>query len=98
MSTPNPVLAAVSPEVLAILQALEAFDNAMGPNIAAWPLNFPPAKLTLDGAVLKQLQNLSPSLGGLAVTEVNGLWASLAAKVTAATTTTTSSTTTGAAS
>lgn len=92
MSTPNPVLVAVSPEVLAILQALEAFDNAMGPNITQWPLNFPPAKLTLDGAVLKQLQNLSPSLGGLAVTEVNGLWASLAAKVTAATTSSTAAT------
>jgi hypothetical protein len=86
MSTPNPVLVQVSPEILAVLQALEAFDNAIGPDPAKWALNFPPAKLTLDGAVLKQLQLVAPALGGLAVTEVNGLWANLASKVTAATT------------
>lgn len=89
MSTPNPVLVAIAPQVIAILQALENFDNAMGPDPTKWPLNFAPAKLTLDGAVLLQLQNLAPSLGGLAVSGLNGVWAGLIAKVTAATTPTT---------
>ena len=86
MSSPNPVLVAVKPEILAIIAALTAFDNAMGPDITKWPQNFPGAKLILDGTVLQQLVAAEPALGGLAVSGLNGVWAGLAAKVTAATT------------
>jgi hypothetical protein len=85
MSTPNPVLVAVAPEIQAMLKALEAFDNAMGADPTKWALNFPGAKLILDGSMLQQLVAVAPALGGLAVTGLNGFWAGLAAKVTAAT-------------
>jgi hypothetical protein len=83
---PNPVLVAVAPEIQSTLKALEAFDNAMGTDPAKWALNFPGAKLILDGSMLQQLTAAAPALGGLAVTGLNSFWAGLAAKVTAATT------------
>ena len=85
MSNPNPVLKTVAPEIYGIIQALVAFDNAMGPNPADWVGNFAPAKLTLDGAVLKQLQLAEPALAGLAIASANSFWMSLASKVQAAT-------------
>ena len=85
MSTPNPVLKTVAPEIYGIIQALVAFDNAMGPNPADWVGNLTPAKLTLDGAVLKQLQLMAPALAGLAISTANSFWEGLAAKVQAAT-------------
>jgi hypothetical protein len=86
MSTPNPVLVTVAPEIQNMLKALEAFDNAMGADPAKWAVNFPGAKLILDGTMLQQLTAVVPALGGLAVTSLNGFWAGLAAKVTSATT------------
>ena len=86
MSNPNPVLVAVAPEIQAMLKALEAFDNAMGADPSKWVLNFPGAKLILDGNMLQQLTAVAPALGGLAVSGLNAVWAGLAAKVTAATT------------
>jgi hypothetical protein len=85
MSSPNPVLVAVKPEILNIIDALTAFDNAMGPDFTKWGQNFPGAKLILDGTVLQQLVAAEPALGSLAVTGLNGIWAGLAAKVMAAT-------------
>jgi Transglycosylase SLT domain len=85
MSTPNPVLVTVAPEIQGILAALTAFDNAMGADPAKWAGNFPGAKLILDGTMLQQLTAVVPAFGGLAVSSLNGLWASLAAKVTTAT-------------
>ena len=95
MSTPNPTaaapaaqpnaaLVAVAPEIIAMLQALVTFDNSMGTDPSKWLWNFAPAKLILDGTLLKQLQLMEPALAGVAITEVNGLWASLIAKVQAA--------------
>jgi hypothetical protein len=86
VSTPNPVLVTVAPEIIAIMQALEAFDNAMGPNPADWVGNLTPAKLTLDGAVLKQLQLMAPALAGLGISELNSVWSGIISKVQAATT------------
>jgi len=87
MSTPaNQVLVAVAPEIQAVLQALTAFDNAMGADPQKWVANFPGAKLILDGTLLQQLTAVAPALGGLAVSGFNGVWAGLAAKVTAQTT------------
>jgi hypothetical protein len=88
MSTPNAALVAVAPEILNMLTALEAFDNAMGPDPQKWITNFPGAKLILDGTLLTQLTAAVPALGGLAVSGLNSVWAGLAAKVTAATATT----------
>ena len=85
MSTPNPVLVAVAPEIQNILTALTAFDNAMGADPAKWALNFPGAKLVLDGTLLTQLTAVAPALGSVAITGLNNVWAGLAAKVTAAT-------------
>ncbi len=85
MSTPNPALVAVAPELYGVIQALTAFDNAMGPDPTKWLQNFAPAKLILDGTVLKELVSMEPALGGLAIAEVNGLWSSLAGKIQAAT-------------
>jgi hypothetical protein len=85
MSTPNPVLVAVAPQIQAMLKALEAFDNAMGTDPQKWAVNFPGAKLILDGNMLQQLTAVAPALGELAVTGLNNIWAGLAAKVTAAT-------------
>jgi len=85
MSSPNPVLVTVAPEIQAMLKALEAFDNAMGVDPEKWMANFPGAKLILDGTMLQQLTAVVPALGGLAITSLNGFWAGLAAKVTAAT-------------
>jgi hypothetical protein len=87
MSTPNPVLVTVAPEIQGILAALTAFDSAMGPDPAKWAGNFPGAKLILDGTMLQQLTAVVPAFGGLAVASLNGLWARLSAKVTTATTT-----------
>ena len=86
MSTPNPILVTVAPEIEGILAALTAFDNAMGADPAKWAGNFPGAKLILDGTVLQQLTATIPAFGGLAVSSLNGFWAKLAAKVTAAST------------
>jgi hypothetical protein len=85
MSTPNPLLVTVAPEIQNMLKALEAFDNAMGVDPQKWATNFPGAKLVLDGTMLQQLTATVPALGALAITGLNGFWAGLAAKVTAAT-------------
>lgn len=87
-SEPNPALVTVAPEILTIIKALEAFDNAMGPDPEKWRANLPGAKLVLDGTVLQQLVAMVPALGGLAVSSLNGFWAGIAAKVTSATTAT----------
>lgn len=86
MNAPNQALVAVAPEIQNMLAALTAFDNAMGADPAKWALNFPGAKLILDGTLLTQLTATAPALGGLAVSGLNSLWAGLAAKVTAETT------------
>lgn len=85
MTTPNPILKTVAPELYGIIDALTAFDNAMGPDPTKWVQNFAPAKLILDGTVLKELVAMEPALGGLAISEVNGLWGNLASKIQAAT-------------
>lgn len=66
MSTPNPLLVAAAPSMIAALQAIQQFETDIGPNPAMWVANLPGAKLKLLGALALQLPELATS-------EVTGL-------------------------
>ena len=81
MSTPNPILGAAAPELIAIIKALQSFNAAMGPDPAKWALNFPGAQLILTGTVLNQLPLLATAEGGVAITQLDNVYAGWIAKL-----------------
>lgn len=83
MLNPNPFVSAALPGLIAVVTALEAFDNAMGPDPAKWGLNFPGAKLILTGTVLQQLPVLATAEGGAAIAGLNGVYAGWITKLQA---------------
>jgi hypothetical protein len=76
MSTPNPVLQAAAPSLIAALQAIKQFIADMGTDPTKWALNFPGAELKLVG----QIDLLLP---GLLVAEGSAVETSLNAKIDA---------------
>lgn len=61
MSTPNPVLVAAAPSLIAALQAIQQFETDIGPNPTQWVLTLGPAKLKLLGALGLLLPGLEQS-------------------------------------
>jgi hypothetical protein len=83
MSTPNPLLTAAAPELIAVIKALQAFNAAMGPDPTKWALNYPGAQLILTGTVLNQLPLLATAEGGVAVTQLDSIYAGWITKLSA---------------
>ena len=71
MSTPNPALVAAAPALISVLQALQQFETAMGPNPLMWVANYPGAKLQLVGAVMLQFPALATAEGGVVENLIN---------------------------
>jgi len=82
MSTPNPILTAAAPELIAVIKALQAFNAAMGPDPAKWALNFPGAQLILTGTILTQVPVLATAEGGAAITQLDNVYAGWITKLT----------------
>jgi len=82
MSTPNPVLTAAAPELIAVIKALQAFNAAMGPDPAKWALNYPGAQLILTGTVLQQVPALAAAEGGAGMTALNTVYEGWITKLT----------------
>ena len=59
MSTPNPVVTAAVPEVVAVLQALQAFVTNLGTDPAQVAIKFPGALQVLIGQIELQLPVLA---------------------------------------
>lgn len=74
MSTPNPLIEAAIPSVIAALQAVKQFSVNMGADPAQWALRYPGASIALLG----QLELLVP---GLAVAEGGSVQSAVNAKV-----------------
>jgi len=72
MSTPNPVLQAAAPALVAMLSAVQQFINDMGADPAKWLLNYPGAKLKLVGSIGLQLPQLATAEGGALESFING--------------------------
>lgn len=70
MSTPNPVLVAAAPSLIAALQAFKQFETDMGP-ATQWVVNYPGAKLKLLGALALQLPEIAIAEGSALETIVN---------------------------
>lgn len=66
MSTPNPALVAAAPSLIAAIQAIQQFENDIGPDPTKWVLTVEPAKLKLLG-------NLGLLVPGLEGAEVSAL-------------------------
>lgn len=71
MSTPNPILAAAAPELIAIIKAIEQFNASMGPDPTQWVVKFPGAQTVLVGTVLLQLPAIATAEGGALQTLLN---------------------------
>jgi hypothetical protein len=64
VSSPNPVLKAAAPSLIAALEALQQFETDMGPNPLEWVVNYPGAKLKLLGNIALQMPQLATAEGG----------------------------------
>ena len=84
MSTPNPLLTAAGPELIAVIKALQAFNAAMGPDPMKWALNYPGAQLILTGTVMQQLPTLATAEGGLAISQLDNVLSGWITKLTPA--------------
>lgn len=71
MSTPNPVLHAAAPELIAMIQAVSAMVTTMGPDPSQWAIKFPGALLSLNGAILSQLPTLAAAEGSALQATIN---------------------------
>ena len=86
MSTPNPVLVAAAPSLIASLQALQTFVTDLGPDPVQVPLRFPGASAKLLGSLELQLPALLASEYGAAQAVVNTQIGSLITKLQTAVT------------
>jgi hypothetical protein len=84
MSTPNPILVAAAPSLIAVLNAIKAFNLNIGADPTKWALTVPGALTILVGTVQLQLPEVAQAEAGLLQTDVNtkidGWIASLQAK------------------
>jgi hypothetical protein len=71
MSTPNPIAAAAAPSLIAVLEAIQAFNTNIGANPAEWPLKVPGAFTVLLGTVQMQLPALAAAEAGTLQADVN---------------------------
>jgi hypothetical protein len=75
----NPIIAeieaAAAPSLIAVLQALQQFDAAMGNDPLQWPVKYPGAKLILAGTVMSQLPTLAQAEGGVVTSSLNSVYA-----------------------
>ena len=71
MSTPNPILVAAEPSLIAILQALKAFNVNIGADPTKWPLTVPGAFTILVGTVQLQLPSVAAAEAGALQADVN---------------------------
>jgi hypothetical protein len=71
MSTPNPIVTAATPSLIAVLQALQAFIVNMGTNPAELAIKFPGAVQVLIGTVEMQFPALASSELGALQTDIN---------------------------
>ena len=85
MSTPNPVLEAAKPAILASLQALQTFLTNLGTDPAQVAVKLPGAAQVLLGTIEMQLPGLAASELGAVQADLNAKIAALTAKVNAAT-------------
>jgi hypothetical protein len=70
MSTPNPVLVAAAPSMIAALKAIQQFETDMGP-ATQWVANYPGAKLKLLGALTLLIPQVAIAEGGALETIIN---------------------------
>jgi hypothetical protein len=86
MSTPNPILVAAAPSLIASLQALQTFLTNLGTDPAKVAITFPGALQVLLGTLEMQLPGLASSEFGAVQAAANAriaaLITSLQAKVT----------------
>ncbi len=82
MSTPNPVLSAAAPELIAMIKALQQFNADMGTNPALWGVNFPGAKLKETGAIMLQVPALATAEAGAGLTALDNVYAGWITKLT----------------
>ena len=61
MSTPNPIVVAAAPSLIAAIKAIQQFETDIGTDISKWPLTVPAAKLKLLGALALLLPGLETS-------------------------------------
>jgi hypothetical protein len=71
MSTPNPIVTAATPSLIAVLQALQAFITNMGTDPATLAIKFPGAVQILLGTVEMQLPLLASSELAAVQTDIN---------------------------
>jgi hypothetical protein len=81
VSTPNPIVSAVAPELIAVIKALQSFNGAMGPNPLLWATNYPGAKLILTGTILQQVPALALSETSFLVTQLDNIYAGWVTKL-----------------
>ncbi len=67
----SPIEQAAIPSAVALLQAVQAFIGNMGTDPAQWPLKFPGALVTLQGAVMLQAPLLANAEGAAVTAQVN---------------------------
>lgn len=84
MSTPNPVVTAAAPELIAILKAIQVFNTTMGPDPTQWVVKFPGAQTVLIGTVLLQVPALATAEGAALQTGINNTLNGWIAKLTPA--------------
>lgn len=63
-STPNPMLVAAAPSLIAAIKCFQQFETDMGANPLLWPGNYTPAKLKLVGALGLLLPGALTAEGG----------------------------------
>jgi hypothetical protein len=85
MSTPNPILVAAAPSLVASLQALQTFITNLGTDPAQVAVKFPGALQVLLGTLEMQLPGLAASEIGAVQTTANAKIASWIASLQAAT-------------
>ena len=82
MSTPNPLVTAASPELIAVLKAILQFNANIGADPAQWPLKVPGAFTVLLGTVQLQLPALAAAEAGALQADVNSKVEGWIAKLT----------------
>ncbi|MGA7524692.1 MAG: hypothetical protein WBW84_19745 [Acidobacteriaceae bacterium] len=84
MNSPNPIVVAAAPELVAVIEAIQSFITTMGPDPTQWIVKFPGASLALQGAVLLQLPTLATAEGGALQSAINTTLAGWISKLQAA--------------
>jgi hypothetical protein len=81
MSTPNPILAAAAPSLIAVLEAVQAFNTNIGSDPTKWALTVPGALTVLLGTIQLQVPTLAASEAATLQGDVNAKLATWIAKL-----------------